>query len=138
MTTRGEALMLAILARLEGAFPGAVWRNRKAALRGVETAPALVLEETSETTTPGNCDRRQRHFAVVVYAAGEAPSAVADPVLETLLPLMVKAGSDLAGAKVAETGLAWEYEDAERTKVAVTVGYQLTYRTDPGSPAAVI
>lgn len=124
-----ENILSAVQTRLSGLASGRVFRDRR---EQIPTLPAIGIE-------PDACDETEEVLgyidglmtvAVIVYAAGDTPSASADATVGGVKALMT-AGYDFGlGSNVQLLpGLTQEWDFENFDYVRVTLRYRVQYRS---------
>lgn len=133
--TKQEQILAAVattLASVDGAT-GRVWRSRQEAFSRNES-PAVVIEPGPDTaaTEPVSTCKIDWTFTLVVaiYARGEVPDQVADPVVHSVHSLLM-ADRNLGGLVMDIWPLSRDpqFDKAELAAVWVVLSYRVRYRT---------
>lgn len=132
MTTKRELILQAVVTALAGTVGvgSRIYRSREEAV-GRDETPALIVSAESEDAVQEVSNLMEKKLAVVVsvFARGDVPDAVADPVVESVHE-KIMAAPTLGGLAIdtAEGGTSWEMDEADQTAVIVNMRFVVWYR----------
>lgn len=142
MSTLREGILAALVSTLSAAIgtAGTVWRSREAALARAETIAVLVHPDTEAVEFLASREgKRSLVISVTVFARGDVPDQVADPVVQKMhAALMVDPTLGARVARIIEESTRWDFEAADQNAVAVETKYRFLYLTPANSLASLV
>lgn len=132
MTNRERILraIKALMTQVSGPPAGSVTRSRSSPVGRLEMPAINITPEESDPSegTNGGVDQRLS-VAIEVYAAGDEPDSLADPLVEQVHSLMM-ADTTLGGLAidVSDAGTRFELDDSEQPMARVTMRFSVWHR----------
>jgi hypothetical protein len=135
MSTKQEQILAAVYTMLQPLTEtqGRVYRSRQEAFSRSES-PAVVIEPGPDSAAPEPVSTCKIDWtftlAIAVYARGEVPDQVADPVIEEIHSLLM-ADRDLAGLAMDLWPISRDpqFDKADMAAAWVVLLYRVRYRT---------